>query len=432
LALRILLITAEYPPHAWSGIGFSTYSIACALARRGHDVHALVLLEQASPRDERRDGVNIHWRPLAFRGPSRALKRAPVVGLAVRGALRALRGREHPHDRIWHRLNHAITARRELRRLGLGFDVVECTESDGHALLLDTDATVVVTLRCPAMLHTQLWGRLRLRGRLAMAIDRRNTARGAFVIAPTTALVPTMRGLGWLDGSPTEIVPHPFDAGEWPCERSAADTAPLVLAVGRNEPGKAFDVLVDAVADLRAHGTSVECRCVGPLDLGGSRARFSRGVLERNRALGSPCDFVGTLDHERLVDLYAHARVVAVPSRLDNVPRVAVEAMASGRPVVCTESTGIASLVASSRAGAVVPVGDASALAAAIGRYIDDPGLAGAAGRASRAAVERELDADRLADRRVDAYLRNGVVPRAQTASEWEGADPSRVAAHGA
>lgn len=411
--LRILLITAEYPPHAWTGVGFSTHGIACALARQGHDVHVLALLEHTSRHDETQDGVTVHWRPLVFRGPPRGLKRAPVVGLAVRGLLHLFRGRDYPNDSLLHRWNHALTARRELRRLGLAFDVVECPESDGHALLLRTDAPVVVSLRGPAMLHTKLWGRLRLRGRVAMALDRRNTSRGAFVIAPTAALVPIMRELGWLDRRPTEIVPHPFDAGEWSCDVPAAATTPMVLAVGRNEPAKAFDVLVDAVAALHAEGTAVECRCVGPLDLTGSRARFSRDVLEKNRALGSPCHFVGRLDPEGLLELYAQARVVAVPSRLDNIPNVAVEAMASARPVVCTESTGIAPFVASSGAGTVVPTGDATALAAAIRAYLDRPEVAEAAGRAGRAAVERELDADRLANLRVDVYRRNGVRPGA-------------------
>jgi glycosyltransferase involved in cell wall biosynthesis len=411
--LRILLITAEYPPHAWTGVGFSTPGIARALARQGHDVHVLALLEQTSRHDETTDGVTVHWRRLLFRGPSRRLKRTPVVGLAVRGVLHMFRGREYPNDSLVHRLNHALTARRELRRLGLAFDVVECPESDGHALLLGRDCPVVVTLRGPAMLHTKLWERLRLRGRIAMAIDRRNTSRGALVIAPTNALVPIMRGCGWLDGRPTEIVPHPFDAGEWSCAVSAADTTPMVLAVGRNEPAKAFDVLVDAVAELHAEGTAVECRCVGPLDLTGSRARFSHDVLEKNRALGSPCHFVGRLDPEGLMELYAQARVVAVPSRLDNIPNVAIEAMASARPVVCTESTGIAPFVASSGAGTVVPSDDAAALAAALRKYIDHPELAEAAGRAGRAAVERDLDADRLANLRVAAYRRNGVAPGA-------------------
>jgi glycosyltransferase involved in cell wall biosynthesis len=411
--LRILLITAEYPPQAWTGVGFSTRAIALALARQGHDVHVLALLERTARLDETQDGVTVHWRPLVFRGPSRRLKRAPVVGAIVRGALHLLRGRDYPNDSLLHRWNHALAARRELRRLGLAFDVIECPESDGHALLLRTDAPVVVSLRGPAMLHAKLWGRLRLRGRIAMALDRRNAGRGVFVIAPSNALVPIVRELGWLDRRPTEIVPHPFDASRWSCDVPPTATRPVVLAVGRNEPAKAFDVLVDAVAQLRADGTDVECRCVGPIDLTGTRARFSRDVLDKNDALGSPCHFVGRLDPEGLLELYAQARVVAVPSRLDNIPNVAVEAMASGRPVVCTETTGIAPLVESSGGGTVVRADDATALAAAIRTYLDRPELAATTGRAGRAAVERELDADRLAERRVEAYRRNGVTSRA-------------------
>jgi glycosyltransferase involved in cell wall biosynthesis len=68
--------------------------------------------------------------------------------------------------------------------------------------------------------------------------------------------------------------------------------------------------------------------------------------------------------------------------------RAAVEAMATGRPVVGSRVGGIQDLVAEGASGLLVPPGDARALAAAVVHCLSDPAAAAAMGRRGQAAAD--------------------------------------------
>jgi glycosyltransferase involved in cell wall biosynthesis len=82
----------------------------------------------------------------------------------------------------------------------------------------------------------------------------------------------------------------------------------------------------------------------------------------------------------------------------------AAEGMASGLPLVCTSSCGVAELVEGSEAGAIVPPGDATALRDAMLPFLEDEDLALAAGRAGRSIVEERCSPQRVAEERERVY----------------------------
>jgi glycogen(starch) synthase len=82
----------------------------------------------------------------------------------------------------------------------------------------------------------------------------------------------------------------------------------------------------------------------------------------------------------------------------------AAEAMAAGRPVVVTSTTGVAKFVRDAQAGGIVPPGDAKALADAMRPYLLDPARAARVGERGRLAVMREMDADKIASVREQVY----------------------------
>ena len=94
-------------------------------------------------------------------------------------------------------------------------------------------------------------------------------------------------------------------------------------------------------------------------------------------------EFVGARDDTHL--WFAAADVVAVPSRWETMSLVALEAMASGRPVVASAFDGAIDCLGGS--GAVVPIGDHVALADALVRYL----TCSPAGLAIEGAKAREL-----------------------------------------
>jgi glycosyltransferase involved in cell wall biosynthesis len=76
-------------------------------------------------------------------------------------------------------------------------------------------------------------------------------------------------------------------------------------------------------------------------------------------------EFVGRVEDDRLARLYAEAAALVVPS-VEEFGVAAVEAQASGRPVVAIDAGGARETVVNGRTGLLVPNGDSSALAAAL------------------------------------------------------------------
>src|SRR2546421_2569880 len=101
--------------------------------------------------------------------------------------------------------------------------------------------------------------------------------------------------------------------------------------------------------------------------------------------------FVSGVDPARMVELYAEAEVAIVPSLYEGFSLPAIEAMAAGVPVVATTGGAIPEVVGrDGTTAALVPPGDAGALAAMIDELLDDPARRASIGLAGRArAVER-------------------------------------------
>lgn len=140
--------------------------------------------------------------------------------------------------------------------------------------------------------------------------------------------------------------------------------------VGRLAPHKGVEVLLEAVAlDPRVR---VEIAGAGP-SLHALRARAAQPDL------AGRVRFLGHLTTTALAELYRELDVLAVPSLptagwLEQFCRVAVEAMASGCVVVASHTGALPDVVGD--AGLLVAPGDAEALATALARVGDEPGLA--------------------------------------------------------
>jgi len=95
---------------------------------------------------------------------------------------------------------------------------------------------------------------------------------------------------------------------------------------------------------------------------------------------------------------YAAADVVVLPSRWEGMALVQLEAMASARCVVATDTGGARELLPDAGA-AVIPVGDVPALAGALAARLAEPRLAAAEGAAGRARACAEHDIRQVAAR---------------------------------
>jgi glycosyltransferase involved in cell wall biosynthesis len=100
-----------------------------------------------------------------------------------------------------------------------------------------------------------------------------------------------------------------------------------------------------------------------------------------------------------LRDLYARSRFVVVPLRrsdTDNGVNVILEAMAMGKPVICSRTQGQVDVIEEGVTGLFVPVGDPTALRVAMLELWNNPERAAEMGRAARAYVERHHTLERF------------------------------------
>jgi phosphatidylinositol alpha 1,6-mannosyltransferase len=145
---------------------------------------------------------------------------------------------------------------------------------------------------------------------------------------------------------------------------AGGDETVIVLHVGRLAREKNLDVLIEAWE--RAH------EALGP------RARFvvaGEGPLTPRIALRLP--FVrqlGFLPREDLATLYASADLCVFPSLTETCGLVALEAMASGVPVIAADAGGFRENVRSGTTGYLVPGSDPAGYAAAITELVSDGG----------------------------------------------------------
>jgi len=203
------------------------------------------------------------------------------------------------------------------------------------------------------------------------------------------------------------VIPHGADLGRFAptpqvLQRAAAvrgryGGGPLVLFVGVLRYYKGVGVLIRAMPQVDARLLVVG---QGPQ---GDEWRALAAQLE----LGDKVSFLGRVDDDELLALYHACDVCVLPSihRSESWGAVQVEAMACGKPVVCTElGTGTSFVTQDGVTGLVAPPDDPGALSAALNRLLGDPALRARMGQAGRERAERELSASVMVERLVGWY----------------------------
>lgn len=156
-----------------------------------------------------------------------------------------------------------------------------------------------------------------------------------------------------------EPVEHPWFAPGEP---------PVILGVGKLEPQKDFPTLIRALAEVRKQQPAR----LMILGWGPDENRQKLAALIQSLGLTADVALPGYVNNP--FAYMARAAVFALSSRWEGLPFVLVEAMAVGTPVVATNcESGPAEILDQGKYGALVPVGDSQALAAAILQTLSQP-----------------------------------------------------------
>jgi glycosyltransferase involved in cell wall biosynthesis len=367
--VKVLLVSGIWPPDV-GGPASHAPELASFLLERGHGVE-VVTTADAAPASER---YQVRW---VSRGLPRGVRHARVVSV------------------IRDRAAHA--------------DVVYATSMLGRASLGATLARRPVVVKLVADEAYERARRLGLfdgdldefqrfsggaRVRLLRQARDRALRRVDALVCPSSYLATL--ALRW--GVPEEIVtvvpnaapPLTARLPEREDARARFDVeGPTLAFAGRITRQKALEVALDAL--VRVEGVSLLVAGEGP-DLPDVRRQASE------RGLDGRVRFVGSLGRDDVLALFRAADATLLSSSWENFPHTVVEALAVGTPVVATAVGGVPELVHDGENGLLVPVGDAGALADAVRRLVDEPGLRERLAKGASRSVEH-LDAQRLYSR---------------------------------
>lgn len=238
------------------------------------------------------------------------------------------------------------------------------------------------------------------------------------VIAATPAELAQLQWLYQADVSHVEVIPPgvdlthfypilPEEAKEFigipPCDR-------MLLFVGRIEPLKGLDTLIEAIAIMRREGFEDCPICLSIIggdpqvsdeEMSAEMTRLQE--LREDLDLEDMVTFLGKRSQDTLPYYYSASEAVVMPSHYESFGMVALEAMACGTPVVASHVGGLAFLVQDGVTGFTVPVDEPRALADCLKELIKNPDLRQKMGERA-AEFAQEYGWDTIAAQIVEVY----------------------------
>jgi glycosyltransferase involved in cell wall biosynthesis len=380
--MRIGFVTPEYVTEDYFSGGLANYvqRAATALSLLEHEVHVITLsdLDQA---EFDQQGVRIH----RVTNP-----RGRWLGRLTRHRL--------PNTLFW--LSFSSRAYRKLRQLHkqAPFDILQFPNSRACGLVASLLLRIPYAVRISV--YRPVWReyagmRDSWDARTLEWLEWLQVRLSRHVYAPSAALKHMLAQEAKL--THVQIIRPPFylEALDW--DRSVYEERlqdkPYLLFFGRFQLHKGFHILVQALPPVLRSYPDCHAVFVG-LDM---ETKLAPSMKEYARALCSQdadrLIFISQLRHAQLYPIIAGARLIVLPSLVDNLPNACLEAMALGKPVIGTIGASFEELISDGETGFLVPLGDAAALAEKIEAAWVHPRL-GEIGRAAQCKA-RELAPER-------------------------------------
>jgi glycosyltransferase involved in cell wall biosynthesis len=378
-ALRVALLVYRGNPHS-GGQGVYTRYLSRELVNLGHEVTVFA----GQPWPVLDDGVgfvpvpslDLYRQPDPFRVPMPWEFRSGVD--VAEFALMCTAGFPEPRTFSWR-------VRKELAARVGQFDIVHDNQTFGTGLLgvmqdgwpvLGTCHHPVTVDRTLDLEHAQglkrkltlhrWYGFVAMQKRVARQIPR--------VLTVSTSSKRDIVAQYGISEQQLQVVPIGVDHIRFqPGPQARRVPGRIMTTASADVPFKGLLPLVEAVAKVRTEHPEAHLVVVGKL-----RSDSPVAATIDRLGLGDSVRFESGVSDERIVELYSEATVAVVPSLYEGFSLPAVEAMACGVPLVTTTGGALPEVVGTDGVtGLLVPTGDPSALAAAIGRVLGDADLAG-------------------------------------------------------
>lgn len=192
------------------------------------------------------------------------------------------------------------------------------------------------------------------------------------------------------------IVRCGIDIAELPVSGDGFDGPPSLICIGRIAPEKGYFGLLEALAALVARGVNFSLVVVGD----GPASQNVKGYAAE-LGLSDHIRFEGALPEAETLMALSQSELLVLPSLMEGLPVVLVEALALGRPVLASRVAGIPELVEEGKSGLLFTPSDWNDLTAKLAIMIERRAEWNDMGRAGRSRVEQafriEVAAEALA-----------------------------------
>lgn len=407
--MRIGFLSQEYPPDTgWGGIGTYVYNMAHGLAESGHHVDVIT-------RAVTKDGMVEE----GHEGRLRVYRVWPKHYALLNSRSLKLYARFH------HVLNRPLGwgygAYKRLQALSQEqpFDMIEVADhnADGFVFALfrhfkRTYATpLVVKIHVPMLYYHQLNNlKVTLDIRILNMLERQVLALADAITSPSQKMAEIATNLWKLSQRNIEIVPNPIDDDFFVPGTSAPLVPHIVLFVGRLDPQKGVEVLLDAFFRVRQQVPDACLHVVGDdaiLWENGRAKSYQAELLQRCQDIGiqDAVRFLGKIARDQLPQLYQQSTVCVIPSKFENFPTVCLEAMACGKPVVASRCGGIPEMIRDGEDGWLVPPENAIAFSEALVNVLKNPSSAAIFGQNARKRIESHYAKRIISQQTVEYYM---------------------------
>lgn len=364
--MHIVYISTEFVSEpAYGGLAQYLNRTVCYLGSRGHHVHVLTPSEKYGKLTFAA-GVTVH------RLPQSRLSR-----LANR-----FTGNRIPITIKW--LDYALRAYIRVRMIAKThkIDVIQASSTQGcgiFALLFRLAPTIVrvSSFRPLCNLHQEVIRTLDVRLLEKLEIFQLKLAEK--VICPSRLLCRVLRsqlGTGEYRHIPSPIYLEVEETEyDWSVVHRLLQERDYLLFFGRLQLHKGVQVLAEALGRVLESRPSISAVFVGE-NGSTSLAKDMRGYIgSQLTAHAEQLVFIGHLDHRRLYPVIKGAKLVILPSLIENFPNACLEAMTLGRPVLGTNGASFEEIIDDGIDGFLCRPGDADDLAENVKRALRHPNL---------------------------------------------------------
>ena len=390
--MKILMVSWEYPPVVIGGLGRHVHHLATALAEAGHEV--VVLSRRPSgtdpcthpSTDEIAEGVRVvaaAQDPHEFEFGTDMMAWTLAMGHSMVRAGLAIKGRRnipwqpdvvHAHDWL---VAHPAIALAEYFDVPL-VSTIHATEAGRHS------------------------------GWVSGAISRQVHGVESWLVRESDSLITCSASMSdeisELFGpglAETRVIHNGIDVARWPFAKRRTHGGPAQLVyLGRLEYEKGIHDAIAALPRIRRTHPGTTLTIAGE----GTQQQWLVEQARKHKVLKATT-FVGHLNHDALVALLHSADAAVLPSHYEPFGIVALEAAATGIPLVTSNVGGLGEAVINGQTGMSFAPRDIAGLAAAVRAVLDDQDAAQRRAIAARERLTSDFDWHTVASETAQVYL---------------------------